>query len=214
MHESDLDERRPSAHGMLPAAHGRPSPMDLLQQHGQAMEEFDRRVRAVPDDRWHDPTPCEEWDVRDLVNHLVSEQLWAPHLLAGETLEEVGDRYEGDVLGDDPVATWERASRQAREAFLRPGALDGTVHTSMGELPASEYTQQMTIDLAIHGWDLARAVGAEERLDRQLVQELFEVWEPRQPLLASSGVFAPPVDVPEDADVQVRLLAVLGRDGR
>lgn len=188
--------------------------MDLLERHGRAMAEFDRRVRAVPDDRWHDPTPCEEWDVRDLVNHLVNEQLWAPHLLAGETLEQVGDRYEGDLLGDDPVAVWERTSREAREAFLRPGAVEGTVHTSMGELPAEEYTHQMTIDLAIHGWDLARAVGADEGLDDELVEDLLEIWEPRRELLADSGVFAPPVDVPEDASTQLRLLALLGRDGR
>jgi uncharacterized protein (TIGR03086 family) len=178
------------------------------------MEEFDRRVRAVPDDRWRDPTPCEDWSVRDLVNHLVNEQLWAPHLLTGETLEHVGDRYEGDVLGDDPVATWERASRQARAAFLRPDAVEGTVHTSMGELPAEEYTHQMTVDLAIHGWDLARAIGADEQLDPELVEDLHGIWEPRRELLASSGVFAPPVEVPDDASPQVRLLALLGRDGR
>lgn len=188
--------------------------MDLLEQHGRAMEEFDRRVRTVPDGRWHDPTPCEEWDVRVLVNHLVAEQLWAPHLLAGQTLEEVGDRYAGDVLGTDPVATWERSSRRAREAFCAPGALDGMVHTTMGELPATEYAQQMTIDLAIHGWDLARAVGGDERLDPELVERLLATWEPRRELLAASGVFAPPVSVPGDADPQVRLLAVLGRDGR
>jgi uncharacterized protein (TIGR03086 family) len=188
--------------------------MDLLARHGRAMEEFDRRVRSVPDGRWGDPTPCEGWDVRTLVNHLVHEQLWAPHLLAGETLEQVGDRYEGDLLGDDPVAAWERTSREAREAFVRPGAVAGTVHTSMGELPAEEYTHQMTLDLAIHGWDLARAIGADEALDPRLVKELLETWEPRRDLLASSGVFAPPVDVPDDAPPQVRLLAVLGRDGR
>jgi uncharacterized protein (TIGR03086 family) len=188
--------------------------MDLLERHGRAMEEFDRRVRTVPADRWDDPTPCEEWTVRDLVNHLVGEQLWAPHLLAGETLDDVGDRYDGDVLGDDPVAAWERTSRQARAAFLRPGAVDGTVHTSMGELPAEEYTHQMTIDLAIHGWDLARAIDADEQLDPRLVEELYEIWEPRRDLLASSGVFAPPVEVPDDAAPQVRLLAILGRDGR
>jgi uncharacterized protein (TIGR03086 family) len=188
--------------------------MDLLEQHGAAMAEFDRRVRAIPDDRWHAPTPCDEWDVRDLVNHLVYEQLWAPHLLAGETLEEVGDRYEGDQLGDDPVGVWERTSAVAREAFLRPGATEGTVHTSMGELPAAAYTQQMTVDLAIHGWDLARGAGLDEQLDERLVEELLAVWEPQQELLAASGVFAPPVDVGAEADLQTRLLAVLGRDGR
>lgn len=188
--------------------------MEPLEQHARAMAEFDQRVHRVGERQWDLPTPCTEWDVRDLVDHLVTEQLWAPHLLAGATLEEVGDRFDGDVLGDDPIATWERAAGDAREAFTAAGALDGTIHTTMGEIPALEYTRQMTIDLAVHGWDLARAIGADERLDPELVAALFEVWEPRADLLADSGVFAPPIEVGPDADLQVRLLAVLGRDGR
>lgn len=188
--------------------------MEPLEQHGRAMEEFDRRVRLVGDDQWELPTPCTEWDVRELVNHLVIEQLWAPQLLGGATLEEVGDRFDGDQLGDDPVATWEESSQAAREAFTAPGALDGTVHTTMGEIPTLEYTRQMTIDLAIHAWDLARAIGADERLDPELVAALYEVWEPRTEMLAGSGVFAPPVEVPPEADTQIQLLAILGRDGR
>jgi uncharacterized protein (TIGR03086 family) len=186
--------------------------MDLLEQHASALTEFDRRVEAIPDDRWDAPTACEGWDVRTLVNHLVVEQRWAPHLLAGETLEEVGDRYDGDLLGDDPVAVWRVSSREARAAFERPGALDGTVHTSMGELPAAEYTRQMTLDLAIHAWDLARGLGDDHQLDPELVEQLYRTWEPQSDLLAHSGVFDPPVEVPDDADLQTKLLAVLGRD--
>jgi uncharacterized protein (TIGR03086 family) len=186
--------------------------MDLLELHGLALTEFDRRVRAIPDDRWSAPTACEGWDVRDLVNHLVGEQRWAPHLLAGETLDEVGDRYDGDLLGDDPVGTWIESSATAREAFTAPGATSGTVHTSMGELPTEEYLQQMTLDLAIHAWDLARGTGDDLDLDDTLVAELYGTWEPRRDLLASSGVFDPPVAVDDDADVQTKLLAVLGRD--
>lgn len=188
--------------------------MEILEQHARAMDEFDRRVHAVGDDQWSAPTPCTEWDVRALVNHLVSEQRWAPHLLAGETLEQIGDRYDGDLLGDAPASTWTAAARAARGAFTAPGALDGHVHTTMGEIPALEYTRQMTMDLAIHAWDLGRAIGADERLDGALVEALYEAWAPRSDLLAESGVFAPPVAVPADADLQVRLLAVLGRDAR
>jgi uncharacterized protein (TIGR03086 family) len=186
--------------------------MDLLEQHASALAEFDGRVHSIPDDRWDAPTACEGWDVRTLVNHLVAEQRWAPHLLAGETLEEVGDRYDGDLLGDDPVAVWRACSREARAAFERPGALDGTVHTSMGELPAAEYTRQMTLDLAIHAWDLARGLGDDHQLAPDLVEHLYRTWEPQADLLAHSGVFDPPVQVPDDADLQTKLLAVLGRD--
>lgn len=185
--------------------------MEPLEQHARAMDEFDRRIRLVGDEQWHLPTPCTEWDVRDLVDHLVKEQLWAPHLLGGQTLEEVGDRYDADQLGSDPVGTWEDSSRAARAAFTAPGALDGTVHTTMGEIPALEYTRQMTMDLAIHAWDLARAIDVDDELDSGLVDALHEIWAPRADLLADSGVFAPPVEVPGDADAQTRLLAILGR---
>jgi uncharacterized protein (TIGR03086 family) len=186
--------------------------MDLLEQHATALAEFDRRVATIPDDGWDAPTACEGWDVRTLVNHLVVEQRWAPHLLAGETLEEVGDRYDGDLLGDDPFGVWRTSSQGARAAFERPGALDGTVHTSMGELLATEYTHQMTLDLAIHAWDLARGLGDDHQLDPELVEHLYRTWEPRTDLLAHSGVFAPPVEVPAASDLQTKLLAILGRD--
>jgi uncharacterized protein (TIGR03086 family) len=186
--------------------------MDLLEQHARALAEFDRRVERLPSDLWHAPTACAGWDVRTLVNHLVAEQRWAPHLLAGETLEEVGDRYDGDLLGDDPQGVWREASREARAAFERPGALEGTVHTSMGELPTEEYLRQMTLDLAVHAWDLTPDTGLDDRLDPELVDELYRIWHPREDLLASSGVFDPPVPTADDADPQRKLLCLLGRD--
>lgn len=64
--------------------------MRLLHAHRRAMTEFDTRVRAIGDDQWDNGTPCAQWTVRDLVQHLVSEQLWAPRLLDGATLEEIG----------------------------------------------------------------------------------------------------------------------------
>jgi len=84
-----------------------------LSRFASAMAEFDRRVRAVRPEQWHNPTPCTEWDVRALVNHLVAEQLWAPLLLDGATVEDVGDRFDGDQLGADPVAAWASAAAAA-----------------------------------------------------------------------------------------------------
>ncbi len=188
--------------------------MDLLDQHRRAMGEFDRRVKLVTDDRWHVGTPCEAWDVRDLVNHVVVEQLWVPHLMAGETLEEVGDRYDGDQLGDDPAGTWIEAAPVARAAFDEPGALERMVHTSGGQIPATDYLGQMTLDLAIHAWDLARGLGVDEELDPELVEALYATCAPMAADLTATGVFGQPVEVPDTADVQTRLLALLGRDSR
>ncbi|MBB6171727.1 uncharacterized protein (TIGR03086 family) [Nocardiopsis mwathae] len=185
---------------------------ELLDLHGRAMTEFDRRVRGMRATQWADPTPCASWDVHDLVAHLVREQLWVPHLLAGSPVAEVGDRFEGDVLGEEPVAVWEVAAREARAAWLQPGAQQRTVHLSAGDAPGSVYLWEMTFDLAVHAWDLARAIGADERIDPELTEALLE-WVGEEGMAGADGLFAPPVHVGENAAPLTRLLALAGRRG-
>jgi uncharacterized protein (TIGR03086 family) len=185
--------------------------VDLIEAHGHAMTEFDSRVRRVRPDQWESGTPCKEWTVHDLVNHLVYEQLWAPELLAGCTVEQVGDRFDGDQLGDDPLHAWVLAAAAAREAWIEPGALDRTVQLSWGKVDAAEYCWQMTLDLTVHAWDLARGIGADERLDPDLAAAVLAYAEPNADSFADSGVFGPAVPVPDDADAQTKLIAMLGR---
>lgn len=185
--------------------------MELLEAFDRALGEFDGRVHQVEDRQWDAGTPCAEWTVRDLVNHLTAEHLWAPSLLDGATLDEVGDRYEGDVLGDDPVRSWERAAAESRLAFHRAGALGGQVHTSGGLLPAEEYGWQMTMDLTVHAWDLAHGIGAEDTLDKDLAQAVYDRFAPQASHWQGLGIFDPPVEVSESADTQDRLVALLGR---
>ncbi len=182
-----------------------------LERFGAAMAEFDRRVRGVRAEQWRNPTPCPEWDVRALVNHVVIEQLWAPLLLDGATIDDVGNRFDGDQLGDDPVATWARAADASAAAFAAPGAARRHVELSYGRRPADGYCQEMTLDLAVHAWDLARGIGADELLDEALARELLVFIQPQVAQLAATGLFAPPVAVGDGADTQVRLLALLGR---
>ncbi|HCA88377.1 MAG TPA: TIGR03086 family protein, partial [Streptomyces sp.] len=171
--------------------------MDLLEAFDTAWGEFDRRVHRVGEDQWSDGTPCTEWSVRDLVNHLVSEHLWAPWLLRGADLDEVGDRFDGDVLGDDAVAAWERAAAESHAAFHRPDALDGQVHTSAGLSPTAEYGWQMTTDLTVHAWDLARGIGDDDTLDGELAEAVYAQVEPQVSGWQGVGVFDPPVPVPD-----------------
>jgi uncharacterized protein (TIGR03086 family) len=175
------------------------------------LEEFDRRVRAVRGDQWGNPTPCTDWDVRALVNHVVTEQLWAPLLLGGATIDDVGDRFDGDQIGADPVAVWSNASAAAREAFEAPGALRRSVELSYGRRPVDGYVQEMTMDLTVHAWDLARAITADEQLDDVLVRAVLAFIEPQVEQLAGTGLFAPPVAVDDGSSAQTRLLALLGR---
>jgi uncharacterized protein (TIGR03086 family) len=184
---------------------------DLLDLYELAIAGFDERVRQIKDEQWGGPTPCTEWDVRALVNHLVYESKWAPPLFKGKTVAEVGNTYEGDLLGDDPKSAWERARDEALETVRAPGALERTVNLSSGDTPGSEYLADLLCDAAIHSWDLARAIGADERIAPELIDFCRARWGPMQTQLEASGSFGKKVEVPEDADEQTRLLALLGR---
>ncbi|QKW23148.1 TIGR03086 family protein [Kitasatospora sp. NA04385] len=184
----------------------------LLALHARALEHFGDLVRAVPADGWRAPTPCADWTVRQLVGHLASEQLWVPELLAGATVAEVGDRFDGDVLGDDPAAAWTAAADAARAAFAGPGALERTVQLSYGARRADGYAREMTVDAIVHAWDLARGIGADATIDPAAAEFALAELTPQAGALASSGLFAEPVPVPADADAATRLLGLVGRD--
>ncbi|MFV0126903.1 TIGR03086 family metal-binding protein [Streptomyces sp. HMX112] len=184
----------------------------LLARHAEALALFTERVHAVGADQWDAPTPCAEWSVRDLVNHLTGEQLWVvPLVREGRTIEEVGDAFDGDVLGDDPAGAWDRAAAAARDAFTERGALTRTVRLSYGDTPATAYCSQMVADAVLHAWDLSRAIGAPERLPDDLVEFTSVEVSPYASELAGSGLFAPPLTPPPGADAQTRLLAMVGR---
>ncbi len=184
---------------------------DMRGLYQRAAGTFGARVRAVREDQWDHPTPCSEWDVRALVNHLVSEQLWVPPLLEGLTVEQVGGRYDGDVLGDDPKRAWQAASSAAVAAFDPPDALERNVHLSFGDVPGEEYCFELTSDLLIHGWDLARAIGADETLDPETTELSLRRLEPIEEVLRGSGLVGPKVDTPPDASPTVKLLGLWGR---
>ncbi len=100
---------------------------------------MDAAVESVDADQWQQPTPCSEWSVRDLVNHVVGEDLWTAPLLQGSTIEEVGDRFDGDLLGDDPVARVRAAAAEAVAAVADRLPRGGTVQLSYGEEQLDEY---------------------------------------------------------------------------
>jgi uncharacterized protein (TIGR03086 family) len=177
----------------------------------RSVKEFDIRVEQIKDDQWDKPTPCSEWSVRDLVHHLVYEDVWAPPLFEGQTIEQVGDRFEGELLGDDPKKAWASARDATLAAVSKPGAMEDIVHLSSGEVPGAEYTIQLLNDHMIHAWDLARGIGADDKLDPELVELIYAGASEREQEIRDSGAFGGHIDVPEDADTQTKLLAIMGR---
>jgi len=185
--------------------------MDIPAMFGRAVAEFDARVRQIGDHQWQAATPDEDWTVRHLVNHLAGEDLWAPPLLAGSTIAEVGDRFDGDVLGADPRAAWSAASAGAVRAVGEQGAMDRIVRLSFGDVSGREYALQLFADHLIHAWDLARAIGADERLDEQLVASCASWFETVEDAYRGAGAIADRPPVAEGADAQTVLLACFGR---
>src|SRR5438105_13113637 len=93
----------------------------------QASDGFLRRARQMKEDQWSAGTPCTEWHVRALVNHVRGEYLWVKEMMDGRTVADVGDRLDGDVLGGDPLQVLTDAQRAALAALDEPGALGNTV---------------------------------------------------------------------------------------
>lgn len=179
--------------------------------HRLANAEFDFRVRQILPEWWIASTPCEEWDVSDLVNHNVAESMWVAPLFAGMRVEDVGG-LDGDVLGEDALSNWEDARAQAIETIDKAD-LNDTVHLSSGPTPGFEYVRQRVLDLAVHAWDLAVAIGVDDRLDDELVAALDEYVRPFAARLADLPEYFDPAVEPEaDADRQDRLLNLLGRE--
>ena len=171
---------------------------------------FTANVEVIPDTAWENPTPCEDWTVRDLVNHMTAEHLWAPRLLAGETIEDVGTAYDGDVLGDDPVAAWRAAADRSAAAWAAAD-LDRPVHLSSGVVPARQYAEEMLVDLAVHRWDLQRGAGTGAGMDGATVEHVLTRVKEHPEEFSGTSAFKDPVEVESDM-AHDHLLALLGRD--
>jgi len=185
---------------------------DVPGLYERALARFGDLLRAVTADQWTHATPCAEWDVRALSNHVLSENRWVPPLLAGRTVAEVGSAFDGDLLGEDPAASWDDAASEALAAVREPGALERTVHLSFGDFSGRYYMGQLLSDHVIHAWDLGRAIGADEEADPELVRFAYDELVPQFEQWRSAGAFGPKVDVPDDADLQTKLLAQAGRE--
>lgn len=183
-------------------------------------EEFARRLRAVRPDQWTAPTPCAEWDVRDLVNHMTRGNLNYVGLVAGGSAADFLRLRDADALGDDPLGAYTRSVRDCAAAFGQPGALERIVDYPLGRVTAEQALAVRTTDATIHTWDLARAIQAPEELDPGLVdwieRHLEEIYAglAESPLSADTThrFFAPAAARPAAGESrQARLLRLMGR---
>lgn len=184
--------------------------MDLNTLYHRTVERWADVVVAVRDDQWDSPTPCSEWSVRDLVNHITSEDLWTAALLEGSTIEEVGSSLDGDLLGDEPVGRSIDAAKAATTSVAERLPRGGTVPLSFGDTDVAEYVWQLAADHLIHSWDLSAATGTDRRLDPTLVAGVAGWFAGREEAYRGAGAVAPRAI--SHGGSQADLLATFGRD--
>ncbi len=165
-------------------------------------------IAAVRPDQWDDPTPCTEWNVRQLVSHMVSTTRNVKSILEGNGPQNWGD----NVLGDDPLAAFDQARTDALAAVKAPGAMARTVTTRQGERPAVDYAIGQLQEMLVHGWDLAKATGQDTAMDPELVEVAYErVLRNRDRLRSGTAWGESEAAVADGADLQTKYLGILGR---
>ncbi len=178
---------------------------EIADRYRNLAAEFTRRVATVPDERWEDPSPCEDWTARDVLRHVVETQASTPSYAGIEVTL-------GRSVDDNPAAAWDEA-RDAMQELLDDPERAGTTYEGMFGETNLEKTVDVFIglDLVVHAWDLARATGQDETMPPADVHQLYEQVKGMGDMLRTNGVCGPEVEVASDASEQDHLLGLLGR---
>ena len=179
-------------------------------------------IQQVKDDQWTMTMPADfamlisETDqaptLREIVNYHAYDDAWVPDMLAGQTMDEAGrDKFDGDLLGSDPKASFAAIVDTACAAAAQLDDLDRVVHCSFGDFSAREYFWQINGFRGLRAHDLALVIGVEPRLPDELVQGLWDEISPHVEGWRALGVFPAAVPVPDSAPLLDRLLGITGR---
>ena len=177
-------------------------------EHRRVAGAFTVTVEGVAPGAWDQPAPVDGWVARDVVGHLVE---WFPAFLASGSDVRLPP---GPSVDDDPVAAWQHQVDAVQAVLDDPATARRMLsNPHIGEVPLDQAVDRFYIsDVFMHTWDLARATGQDDRLDPALCADLLAGMEPIDELLRQSGQYGPKVAVPDDADVQARMLGFIGRD--
>jgi uncharacterized protein (TIGR03086 family) len=138
---------------------------EVIERYTKLADQFGARVEAAADDAWDKPAPCEGWTARDVVTHVTDSQRSLTAALNGT---------EPGTAAADPKADWRETYAAFKQAISQPGALDRNVPGPFGEMPAKMVIGRfLATDALVHTWDLARAVGGDERIDAEAVTQAY-----------------------------------------
>jgi uncharacterized protein (TIGR03086 family) len=178
---------------------------ERLRRFTKAVYGFDAVVRRVDPARWDDPSPCEDWTARDLVQHQVDVMNMVATGAGGEP---------GVAAEDDPVSRWAAARDAVLAALDTQGALQTETDTPFGRMPVDRLVGILAVDPLAHTWDLAMAAGLEPVLDPDLCERGAAQLEKAGDLIRGPGLYGPAIEVARDADPVTRFVAVAGRTPR
>lgn len=184
--------------------------MDMDQLLERGLDETARVVAGVRPEQFDDPTPCEGWKVRDVLQHIVGGN----HFFAAAAVGEPPPTGDGDLVGDDPAAAYEQGRTRALDAWRKPGVAERIVTLPIGDIPGSMAMGIHFVDHLVHAWDIAKATGQDTALDTELAETAYAMMNGRIPdqLRTGDGApFGPEVPCAEDAPPHERLVAYLGR---
>lgn len=178
---------------------------EVLSRYGRVADGFGARLRGVQPDQWSQPTPCSDWDVRDLVTHVITTHRRVVASVTGGEPAEVDP--EQDLL-----EWWAAASEAVVDCLLAPELASAKVSGMFGEQTFSALVSRLLCaDTLFHTWDLARATSQDERLDPEAAEQALAFLEPLDEAIRRPGGFAPKIASAPDADLQTRLLNFGGR---
>jgi uncharacterized protein (TIGR03086 family) len=173
---------------------------DLLDLYRRASQWTLTKVAGAAD-KLEAPTPCDEWDVRRLMNHMLETQTYFVSAARGEDASPPSPEPP-EILSDDPVGDFERARTETLRTFGEAGVIEKT-----GPALGIAFSDQL-----LHGWDLAEATGQDATMPQGLPEAAYEMIHGRFTDKQRQGVFKPEVTVAPNASAQDKLLAYSGRD--
>jgi uncharacterized protein (TIGR03086 family) len=176
-------------------------------------EQFRAVAALIRVDQWALSTPCPDWNVTELIGHVVAGSQMSAAIAGGADRGEAIELLSTDFVGDDPLGALDTALSLAETALIHPDVDERICQHPAGNMPGAQVRSLRISDLLVHQWDLARAIGADESLDAEVVQIAWDDISPMAPIIAQLGVFGdgPSGTVPDDAPLQQRLLDLMGR---
>jgi len=186
----------------------------LVEQLATAVRDTGRLVAGIRDGRWELGTPCEDWTVRQLVDHLVNGNRLFAAALGGEAASSPVPE-DGVPSGERVERAYQASCQALLDAVRQRDALDGLVHVPVGTVPAPVAVHLRIVEALVHGWDLAVATGQPPSCDEELaVQELAFTLDALRMVPPERTPFGPAQPVSDSAPAIDRLAARLGRRPR